>query len=74
MKTSRLFTIDVEVAERLVEEDNASKLVNEMLVDHYETVRPTGQSDKDRLVVLKKRLAKEKLTEKHKQEMEKLNG
>lgn len=35
MKTSKLFTIDVEVAERLKLEDNASGLVNDLLIDFY---------------------------------------
>jgi len=36
MKVSRLFTIDVEIAEKLRNIDNASSLVNQLLRDHLE--------------------------------------
>lgn len=35
MKTSKLFTLDVDVAERLKQESNASNLVNRLLTEHF---------------------------------------
>lgn len=74
MKVNKIMSIDVELMEKLQEEDNASKLVNDLLVEHYQSVRPTGQSDKDRKKYLINEIAKDKLKEKHKKELEKLNG
>lgn len=39
MKTSKLFTIDTELAEKLSKYDNASALVNSLLYDHF-AIRP----------------------------------
>lgn len=36
MKTSKLFTIDVELAERLTRMDNASALINNLLKEYFE--------------------------------------
>lgn len=36
MKVSKLLSIDSEVAQQLSKEKNASKLVNDLLVDYYE--------------------------------------
>jgi len=35
MKTSKLFTIDIEIAEKLRGEINASALINMLLMHHY---------------------------------------
>lgn len=35
MKTNKMITIDVELAQRLQEEPNASKIINELLVNYY---------------------------------------
>jgi len=74
MKVQKLLTLDVEIAERLVEEDNASKLVNDMLIEHYQTERPSGQSDRDRLVYLKKIVSKQKLKKKYDDEVKNIDG
>ena len=36
MKANKLFTLDVEVIQNLSKEKNASKLVNELLLDYFE--------------------------------------
>lgn len=38
MKFHKVFTLDVVVCERLKEEENASALVNELLIEYYATI------------------------------------
>ena len=40
MKIARIHTIDIELAKRLQEEDNASALINKLLMSHYQDLRP----------------------------------
>lgn len=35
MKINKIFSIDLELAQKLAEEDSASKIVNELLKEHY---------------------------------------
>lgn len=40
MKTSRLFTLDIEIVEKLKLHPNGSKLVNDLLREHFGTFHP----------------------------------
>lgn len=59
MKTSKLFTIDTELAERLSGEDNASALINQLLSDYFKIRRDNkGVFEQKKAIVsdLKKKL------------------
>lgn len=62
MKTSRLFTIDVELAERL-SQTNASKLINTLLKEYFEV-----RSDKNTLLS-EKNAVLEQISKKKKQSL-----
>lgn len=72
MRYNKQFTIEEEIIERLREEVNASQLVNELLMRHYEIKGKEGMSLDEREAYLKQKLARLKLEEKHKKELEAL--
>ena len=74
MKKNKTICLDSELMDRLAEESNASGLIEELLTDHYQHVRPEGQSDKDRKAWLLKSMAKDKLKQKHEKELKKYDG
>lgn len=58
MKTSKLFTIDIEIAERLTTIDNSSALVNELLGEYFRvrSGKRTGLEQKKAIITdLKKK-------------------
>ena len=61
MKTAKLFTIDLEIVQKLQKESNASGLVNELLIRHYS--KHTLSEDEVIEDVKKKINAKEKQAE-----------
>ncbi len=74
MKVQKLLTLDIEVVEQLNEEDNASGMINEMLIEYYKTLLPDSMSNKDKLVILRKRVGRSKLKEKQEKELKKYDG
>jgi len=74
MKVNKTICLDVELVNRLVDEDNMSQLICDLLKEHYAYIPKEKLSDEDRLAYLKNELARNKLKEKHKLEMEKFNG
>lgn len=45
MKTTKIFTLDVELAEKLQQESNASALVNRLLNEYYSMFSGKKKSD-----------------------------
>lgn len=66
MKVHKILSLDMEVVEKLAGEENASKLVNDMLIKHYKAKEPTTLAEK------KKRLALMKLEADYKKKAEAL--
>lgn len=66
MKTSKIFTIDIELAKRLQEEDNASALINQLLTSHYGDPRSEEQIIAD----VKAQIAKKKADAEFKKKLE----
>jgi hypothetical protein len=46
MKIHKTFTIDKEIAERLEEEDNASAIINELLLGYLNSKKPMTKEEK----------------------------
>ena len=70
MKIARTYTLDIELAEKLSKEDNASEIVNKLVRMHYNAMEPmTLEQKKKKLAILRLQKAHEDQIEKLKQEM-----
>ena len=68
MKTQKLFSLDILIVEKLRGEENASQLVEGLLIKHYKNIEPQSIEEK------KKRLALLKAEAKHKREIEEIKN
>lgn len=72
MKVQRLITLDVELSKRLHEENNASGLINSLLMNHYELKGKEGMTRDERKAYLLKKRDRLRLEKKHAKELEAL--
>jgi len=73
MKISRLFTIDVEMAEELSKSENQSSLINELLKDYFSISRKNKSELEQKQQILSKSKAKMKEIKREVAILKKLN-
>lgn len=75
MKVGKHITIDIELIKRLQGEDNASELINSLLISHYQIKADVDMTKEERIASLRKELKIAKAKEAYeKVKEEALNG